>query len=158
VSTNRKKKRREKYRILIQEVFDKYHQVLGAGKIRTILRQRGNQVSTKFVADLMREMGLTSVPTTAKQDYLKFQEPEKKKNVLRQQFHADRPNQIWVSDITCFKLGKHYLYTCVILDIFMTMQWLSLSSLLICTFRSLILNFLLWPLTYGISSKKACNL
>lgn len=111
-------KRREEYRILIQEVFEEYHQVLGAEKIRTILIQRGHQVSTKFVADLMREMGLTSVRTTAKQDYLKSRESEKKKNVLRQQFYADRPNQIWVSDVTCFKLGDRYLYICVILDLF----------------------------------------
>ncbi|MBD5118856.1 MAG: IS3 family transposase [Clostridiales bacterium] len=110
-------RRREEYRILIQEVFDEYHQVLGAEKIRTILMQRGYQVSTKFVADRMREMGLTSVRTTAKQDYLKLREPEKK-NVLRQQFHADTPNQIWVSDVTCFKLGNRCLYTCVILDLF----------------------------------------
>lgn len=91
---------------------------MGAEKIRTILMQRGHQVSTKFVAELMREMGLTSIRTTAKQDYLKLREPEKKKNILRQQFHADRPNQIWVSDVTCFKLGNRYLYTCVILDLF----------------------------------------
>lgn len=54
-------KRREEYRILIQKVFEQYHQVLGAEKIRTILMWRGHRVSTKFVADLMREMGLTSV-------------------------------------------------------------------------------------------------
>lgn len=83
-----------------------------------LLIQRGYQVSTKFVANLMWEMGLISVRTTAKQDYLKLREPEKKKNVLRQQFHAGKPNQIWVSDVTCFKLGDHYLYTCVILDLF----------------------------------------
>lgn len=111
-------KRRDEYRILIREVFEEYHQVLGAEKVRTILIQRGYQVSTKFVANLMREMGLISVRTTAKQDYLKLREPEKKKNVLRQQFHAGKPNQIWVSDVTCFKLEDHYLYTCVILDLF----------------------------------------
>ena len=111
-------KRRDEYRILIREVFEEYHQVLGAEKIRTILMQREYQVSTKFVANLMREMGLISVRTTAKQDYLKLREPEKKKNVLRQQFHAGKPNQIWVSDVACFKLGNYYLYTCVILALF----------------------------------------
>lgn len=76
------------------------------------------KLSTKYVAKLMREMGLSSIRTTAKQDYLKLHEPEKKKNILQQQFQADRPNQIWVSDVTCFKLENHYLYTCVILDLF----------------------------------------
>lgn len=66
----------------------------------------------------MREMGLFSVRSTAKQDYLKLREPEKKKNILHQQFSADKPNQIWVSDVTCFKLGNRYLYTCAILDLF----------------------------------------
>ena len=99
-------------------MFDEYRQVLGAEKIRTILVQRGHQVSTEYVAKLMREMGLSSIRTTAKQDYLKLHEPEKKKNILRQHFQADRPNQIWVSDVTCFKLRNHYLYTCVILDLF----------------------------------------
>lgn len=111
-------KRREEYRILIREVFDEYRQILGAEKIRMILMQRGYQASTKFVAGLMKEIGLSSVRSTAKQDYLKLREPEKKKNVLRQQFSADKPNQIWVSDVTCFKLGSQYLYTCVILDLF----------------------------------------
>ena len=66
----------------------------------------------------MKEMGLSSVRGTAKQDCKKLHEPEKKRNILRQQFQADKPNQIWVSDVTCFKLEELYLYTCVILDLF----------------------------------------
>lgn len=111
-------KRREEYCILIREVFDEYRQVLGAEKIRTILVQRGYQVSTEYVARLMKKMGLASIRSTAKQDYIKLNAPERKRNILRQQFQADRLNQIWVSDVTCFKLGERYLYTCVILDLF----------------------------------------
>lgn len=111
-------KRREEYRVLIRDVFNEYRQVLGAEKIRTILLQRGHQVSTRFVADVMREMGLFCVRSTAKQEYLKLREPEKKKNVLQQQFSAHRPNEIWVSDVTCFKLNGGYYYVCVILDLF----------------------------------------
>ncbi len=111
-------KRREEYCILIREVFDEYRQVLGAEKIRTILVQRGHQVSTEYVARLMKEMGVASIRSIAKQDYIKLNAPEKKRNILRQRFQADRPNQIWVSDVTCFKLGERYLYTCVILDLF----------------------------------------
>ena len=114
-------KRREEYCILIREVFDEYRQVLGAEKIRTILVQRGYQVSTEYVARLMKEMGLASIRSTAKQDYIKLNASEEKRNILRQQFQADRPNQVWVSDFTCFKLGGLYLYTCVILYFFSRM-------------------------------------
>ena len=103
-------KRRQEYCQLIRDVFDEYRQVLGAEKIRTILVQRGYQVSAEYVSRLMREMGLSSVRSTAKQEYLKLREPERKKNILRQQFNAQRPNQRWVSDVTCFKLGDHYFY------------------------------------------------
>lgn len=65
----------------------------------------------------MKEMGLSSIRSTAKQDYMKSYEPEKKRNILRQQFQAGLI-RIWVSDITCFKLGELYLYICVILDLF----------------------------------------
>ena len=111
-------KRRQEYCQLIRDVFDEYRQVLGAEKIRTILVQRGHQVSAEYVSRLMHEMGLSSVRTTAKQEYLKLREPERKKNILRQQFNAQQPNQRWVSDVTCFKLGEHYFYICVIIDLF----------------------------------------
>ena len=109
-------KRREEYRILICYVFNEYRQVLGTEKIRTILLQRGHKVSTKFVADVVREMGLTCVHSTAKQEYLKLQ--KSKKNILQQQFSASKPNEIWVSDVTCFKLNNRHYYVCVILDLF----------------------------------------
>ena len=81
-------RRREEYRILIHDVFDEYRQVLGAEKIRKILIQRGHKVSTRFVDDIMREMGLNCILNTVKQEYLKLREPEKKKNILQQQFSA----------------------------------------------------------------------
>ena len=111
-------KRREEYCQLIRDVFDEYQQVLGAEKIQTILVQRGHQVSKEYVSRLMSEMGLRSVRMTAKKEYLKLREPERKKNLLQQQFTADQPNQRWVSDVSCFKIGDHYLYVCAIIDLF----------------------------------------
>lgn len=111
-------KRRQEYCQLIRDVFDEYQQVLGAEKIQTILVQRGHQVSKEYVSRLMSEMGLRSVRMTAKKEYLKLREPERKKNLLQQQFTADQPNQRWVSDVSCFKLRDHYLYVCVIIDLF----------------------------------------
>lgn len=42
----------------------------------------------------------------------------KEKGNRRQQFHADKPNQIWVSDVTYFKLKQNHFYVCVIIDLF----------------------------------------
>lgn len=111
-------KRRSEYRVIVRDIFDEFRQIFGAEKIRTILVQRGHQVSTKYVASLMSEMGLSSVRTTAKQDYLKQTAKEKKKDMVRQQFHADKPNKIWGSDVTYFKLEKNHFYVCVIIDLF----------------------------------------
>lgn len=85
-------KRRQEYCQLIRDAFDEYRQVLGVEKIRIILIQRGHQVSTGYISRLMHEMGLSSVRTTAKQEYLKLREPERKKNILRQHFNAQQPN------------------------------------------------------------------
>ena len=109
---------RQEYCQLIRDVFDEYQQMLGTEKIQTILVQRGHQVSKEYVSRLMREMGLSSVRMTAKKEYLKLREPERKKNILQQQFTADQPNQRWVSDVSCFRLRDHYLYVCVIIDLF----------------------------------------
>ena len=100
-------KRRQEYCQLIRDVFDEYQQVLGAEKIQTILVQRGHQVSKEYVSRLMSEVGLRSVRMTAKKEYLKLREPERKKNLLQQQFTADQPNQRWVGDVSCFKLRDH---------------------------------------------------
>lgn len=111
-------KRHEKYRHIVQEVFDEYHQILGAEKIRAVLVERGHQVSTKFIASIMHECGLSSVRTTARSDYLRLNALETPKNRIRQSFTAHSPNQIWVSDVTCFKIKDKYYYICVILDLF----------------------------------------
>lgn len=93
-------KRREKYRQIVQEVFDEYHQVLGSEKIRAILVERGHQVSAKFIASIMQECGLYSIRTTAKSDHFRLNALESPKNRIRQNFTAHSPNQIWVSDVT----------------------------------------------------------
>ena len=67
----------------------------------------------------MQDMGLVSMSPTAKKDHNQLAVSIPKRNILNQNFTAECPNQIWVSDITCYKLkGKHYYYIAVILDLF----------------------------------------
>ena len=116
---DRSKRDQEQARLmrLVQQVFDDSAQRFGAEKIRIALTESGIRVSTKRIAAIMQELDLHSIRPDAKKQFKKRQQ-YKKQNLLEQQFTAERPNQIWVSDVTCFKLGAFYLYTCVILDLF----------------------------------------
>ena len=56
-------------------------------------------------------------------------------NRLMRQFSADRPNQVWLSDITYLKVGKQWLYLVAIMDLYsrQIISW-ELSSDLSATF------------------------
>lgn len=101
----------EQIRIIYEESEQRY----GSDKILAALQQKGIRTSKKYILSLMHEMGIESIAVRAKKDYKSL---GKKKNIIQRQFHADAPNMIWVSDVTCFKVNDHYLYVCVILDLF----------------------------------------
>ena len=101
----------------INQIFDDSEQRYGAGKIRAVLAGTGQQVSTKRVSSMMQELGLQSVRTDAKKSYIKLQH-RKKRNLLQRHFTTDRPNQVWGSDITYFKINNSRAYLCTIIDLF----------------------------------------
>ena len=61
---------------------------------------------------------MSSARKSAKCDVPALCSPKKKANLLHRSFHADAPNKIWVSDVTCIKLKNRYYYICVIIDLF----------------------------------------
>lgn len=101
----------------IQQIFDDSKQRYGAEKIRVILAENGIHVSKKRIRAIMQELGLVSIRENAKSNYKKRQEYQKR-NLLNQDFKATRQNEIWVSDITYFKIKDYAVYLCVILDLF----------------------------------------
>ncbi len=111
-------KKREEVRIQIQNVFDDNGRVFGARKIQAILSNRGYTISEKLVAELMRDMGLSSMRVTATKDYDKRWRKEENRNILQRQFNVKAPNRVWVSDITYFKSNDLGYYICVIIDLF----------------------------------------
>ena len=108
--------RREELKTKIKEIFDDYNQIFGAGKITAIMKNEGWHVSEEMVLELMRELGLKSIRQNSKSLYLK--EKRAMTNHLRQNFYADRPNQVWVSDVTFFRWNAKTYYICVIIDLF----------------------------------------
>lgn len=111
-------KRREEMREHIQTVFEESRQRFGANKITAVLAERGVKTSPKYVAELMREMGIESIVINSKKEYKKHLRLAKKQNHLQRQFQVSEPNRFWVSDVTCFKINDKYHYVCMILDLF----------------------------------------
>ena len=109
--------RRTKLSEQIRQIYDESRQIYGAKKISVVLKSRGVAVSDKMVSELMQEMNLTSIRTDSKRLYLQFQ-AQKKTDMLRRQFSASAPNQIWVSDVTYFAYNKKMYYICAILDLY----------------------------------------
>ena len=69
-----------------------------------------------MVADIMHENGWFCIGNGAKKLY--YMNLEQKQNLLNLQFTVNRPNDVWVSDVTYFKYNNTVYYICVILDLF----------------------------------------
>ena len=104
----------------VQQIFDDSQQRFGAEKIRVILAENGICVGKKRIRQIMQELGLTSIRENAKSNYRSRQE-YLKRNLVNQEFTVTRPNEIWVSDITYFKIKGYAVYLCVIVDLFSRM-------------------------------------
>ena len=109
-------KRREELRVKIQQIYDDNHQIYGANKICAVMKREGYRISEKMVRQIMRDLGLLSIREDAKDFYNKHK--VQYNNRLKQNFTVDAPNQVWVGDVTCFRLKDITYYICVIVDLF----------------------------------------
>lgn len=110
--------RRQELSEAVKATYEEYNGIYGSRKIHPILKEKGFQVSLKFVKTLMSQMGLKSIRTGMKNDFKKAQQKKKRENLLKQNFSVQEPNRRWVGDITeCNVLSKKF-YVCIILDLF----------------------------------------
>jgi len=105
---------------LIREIVEKHNRRYGSPRVRKELWVKyGKNVSLKKVARLMRENNLNSrrkgkfIPTTDSKHTLPVCE-----NILNREFHAEKPGQKWVSDITYLRTIIGWIYLTVIIDLF----------------------------------------
>ena len=93
--------------------------VYGSPKIRFALMNEGHHCGRHKVAKLMRQLGLKGCPK--KQFRVTTQrDPSHSvaKNLLKQQFNVEKPNQNWVADITYIRTNQGWLYLAIIMDLF----------------------------------------
>ena len=91
--------------------------VYGSPRIHAALRARGERVGRKRVARLMGELGIEGVTrrrfrSTTKRDAKARSAPD----LVRRDFSAEGPDQLWVADITYVRTWAGWLYLAVVLD------------------------------------------
>jgi putative transposase len=103
----------------IRVVHEQSRQTYGYLRIHAQLHAEGVRVGKHRVARLMRQAGLR--PGSVKRRRVTTQADERQAvapNVLAQNFHAQRPNQKWLVDITYIATREGWLYLAGVLDVF----------------------------------------
>ena len=108
----------EIYKPIIKDIFDTSKGRLGAKKIHFIMSSNGYRTTSKRITRLMREMNLVCISRIKKPQYNHSPMRTLRKNKLKREFNTDRPNKVWVSDITIINLNYKPHYICTVIDLF----------------------------------------
>lgn len=112
--------RTDKHKAAKEEITAIYHENRGRYGYRRItaeLRNRNLPLNHKTVQRLMKELGLVCRVRMKKYRSYKGEVGKIAPNLLNWDFHADRPNQKWVTDVTEFSLFGEKLYLSPVLDL-----------------------------------------
>src|SRR3984893_2102206 len=90
----------------------------GAPRLRIDLAEAGIRVSRKRVARLMRNVGLVGVSRRKSTVTTMRDGARQAPDLVDRNFTADRPNLLWVADITYIPTWAGFLYLAVVLDAF----------------------------------------
>lgn len=112
----------DKYGLLreqIKDVFEENDGRYGYRRIHCILQRNGVRVSEKVIRRLMKCDGLV-VPLTRRRKYCSYKGEitPAVPNILKRNFHAARPNQKWLTDITEFAIPAGKVYLSPMIDCF----------------------------------------
>ena len=106
---------------LIQDIFYRYYQVYGIRRIKSaLLQEYGVIVSKRKIAKIMKELRLVVkmkrkfrvVTTDSNHNYTISP------NRLQRDFKINRPNRVYVGDMTYIKTQQGWLYLAVVIDLF----------------------------------------
>jgi len=103
----------------IQRVWEENFQVYGARKVWRQMNREDIEVARCTVERLMKHLGIegarrgrscrTTIPDNA---------AERPADLVQRQFVADRPNQLWVADITFVATWSGFVYVAFVTDVF----------------------------------------
>ena len=110
----------------IIELFNENRKCYGYRRIHQKLKRLGITISEKIVRDIMKaENLLVMFKRQKKYSSYKGEITPEVENVINRDFHAEKPNQKWLTDITKFAIPSGKVYLSPIIDCFdgMVVKW-----------------------------------
>jgi len=94
--------------------------VYGAHKLWKAAGRAGHDIGRDQVARLMRELGIEGVSRRRKKVFTTRADPDagRAPDLVNRQFTADRPDALWVTDLTYVQTRSAMVYVCFIVDAF----------------------------------------
>ena len=103
----------------IRRVWEQNFFVYGARKVWLQLRREGIQVARCTVERLMRQMGLEgAVRGRTFRITTHAADGDRPLDLVDRNFAANRPNELWVSDLTYVRTGPSFCYVAFVIDAF----------------------------------------
>ena len=125
-------KRDDELRPEIRRIWEENRRAYGAYKVWRQSHREGRPVARCTVERLMRDLGISGVrrgrrfKTTIPDDAA-----DRPADLVNRQFVADRPNQLWVADLTYVSTWRGAVYAAFVIDVFsrMIVGWRVSNSL-----------------------------
>ena len=94
--------------------------VYGAHKLWKAARRAGHEIGRDQTARLMRELGIEGISRRRKKVFTTRQDPDalRAPDLVNRDFTADRPDALWVTDLTYVPTRSGMAYVCFIVDAF----------------------------------------
>ena len=104
--------------VLIKESYEASGRTYGAPRILYDLRELGEQCGKNRVARLMQRHSIQGHSGYKKRRYRYTKPALTAPNRLQQQFTVDRPDKVWVTDITYLRTYEGWLYLAAVMDLY----------------------------------------
>jgi putative transposase len=116
----------------IERVYEENRRIYGAKKVWHQLKREGTEVARCTVERLMRQMGLQGVIRGRRtRTTIPDEASARPADLVQRDFNAERPNQLWVADLTYVASWAGFVYVAFVIDAFsrMIVGWRVSSSL-----------------------------
>jgi len=103
----------------VKECHEKINKIYGYRRVKTWLERKYKlHINHKRVQRLMKEMGIKAIIRKKRPNYGEKEAYVISDNHLNREFHASRPNEKWVTDITYLIFNGQRLYLSAIKDLY----------------------------------------